>query len=84
MRKLFVVLVILILLGGGVWLVARLRQPQIGKVKDEALASGRAAESFPAADEDYFHDMDGGATLTTAEVRGRNTWIVWSAGNDVM
>jgi hypothetical protein len=84
MRKLFLVLVILVLLGGGVWLVARMRQPQIGKVKDEALANGRAAESFPAADEDYFHDMDGGVTLTTAEIRGRNTWIVWSAGNDVM
>ena len=46
----------------------------------------RQAASFPAADEDYFHDMDqtrdGPPVLTPEEVRGRNTWIVWTAGND--
>ena len=26
--------------------------------------------------------MDGGKTLTDAEVRGRNMWLVWSGGND--
>ena len=40
------------------------------------------AASFPAADEDYFADMDGGAKLSPEEVKGRNTWIVWSGGND--
>src|SRR5262249_48359343 len=44
--------------------------------------AGRTAASFPAADEDYFHDMDGGVALTAAEVAGRNTWIVWTGGND--
>lgn len=39
-----------------------------GKVLDEALCSGRAAESFPAADEDYFRDMDYGVTKNPAEV----------------
>ncbi len=64
--------------------------PPVGVVLDEALAASppRLAASFPAADEDYFHDMDrtkdGAMTLTADEVRGRNTWIVWSAGNDVM
>ena len=33
-----------------------------GQVKDEALCVGRQAESFPAADEDYFRDMDYGVT----------------------
>ncbi|MGH9665322.1 MAG: hypothetical protein ACRD9L_12945, partial [Bryobacteraceae bacterium] len=42
------------------------------------------AESFPAAADDYFHDMDGGMALTPAEIKGRNSWIVWSAGNDVL
>jgi hypothetical protein len=37
---------------------------------------------MPAADEDYFHDMDGGLTLTPDEIKGRNTWLVWSGGND--
>ena len=64
--------------------------PGIGTVLDEALQAQppRVAASFPAADEDYFHDMDqtrdGPIALSPDEVKGRNTWIVWSAGNDVM
>ncbi len=53
-----------------------------GLVKDEAKLSNRPPSSFPAADEDYFHDMDGGIALSTGEVKGRNTWLVWTAGND--
>ena len=57
-----------------------------GKVLDEARRAGRAANSFPAADEDYFHDMDqnqnGPVALTTEEIKGRNGWIVWTGGND--
>src|SRR5713226_8139974 len=56
--------------------------PESGHVQDEAMHAGRGAQSFPAADEDYFHDMDGGVALTPDEVKGRNTWIVWSGGND--
>ncbi|MEA1651947.1 hypothetical protein UAJ10_23410 [Nitrospirillum sp. BR 11164] len=52
------------------------------QVKDEAMKAGRAADTFPAADEDYFKDMDGGAKLTQDEVIGRNNWIVWTGGND--
>ena len=55
-----------------------------GQVYDEARTANRPASSFPAADEDYFHDMDGGIPLTPEEVKGRNTWIVWTAGNDRM
>jgi hypothetical protein len=51
-------------------------------IRDEALRAGRTAASFPAADEDYFHDMDGGIKLTPQQVAGRNTWVVWSGGND--
>ena len=58
------------------------RSPEPGSLKDEALTVGRTAESLPAADEDYFKDMDGGVELTANEVRGRNNWIVWSGGND--
>jgi hypothetical protein len=57
-------------------------EPRPGTVQDEAMRAGRDATSFPAADEDYFHDMDGGAPLTTDEIKGRNTWIVWTGGND--
>ena len=26
--------------------------------------------------------MDGGVALTADEVKGRNTWLVWTAGDD--
>lgn len=57
-------------------------QPKPGTVLDEALQANRPVSSFPAADENYFHDMDGGLALTPDEVKGRNTWIVWTGGND--
>jgi hypothetical protein len=56
--------------------------PRPGTVKDEAMLAHRDIASFPAADEDYFHDMDGGLALTPDEVKGRNMWIVWSGGDD--
>ncbi|HEY3167818.1 MAG TPA: hypothetical protein VGK57_11350, partial [Candidatus Binatia bacterium] len=46
------------------------RSPEPGTVKDEALTVGRNTESFPAADEDYFKDMDGAVELTANEVKG--------------
>jgi hypothetical protein len=58
------------------------KAPAPGTVKDEALTGGRMADSFPAADENYFKDMDGGVELTANEVKGRNNWIVWTGGND--
>ena len=56
--------------------------PPPGKVVDEALRVGRNAASFPAADEDYYRDMDSGVKLTPAQVVGRNNWVVWTMGND--
>jgi cytochrome c5 len=58
--------------------------PNPGEVQDEARLAGRSAASFPAADEDYFHDMDGGVALTPEEIKGRNMWIVWTGGDDKM
>ena len=61
-------------------------QPQPGHVLDEAMQAGRSPETFPAASDDYFKDMDrtaaGPLALSPEEVKGRNTWIVWTGGND--
>jgi hypothetical protein len=51
-------------------------------VVDEARLVDRAASSFPAADEDFFSKMDGGISLEPHEIQGRNTWIIWTGGND--
>jgi choline dehydrogenase-like flavoprotein len=54
-----------------------------GHVKDEAAQAGRGPETFPAAAEDYFHDMkDSVKPLTPDQIKGRNNWIVWTGGND--
>src|SRR5271165_336306 len=55
---------------------------QSGSVVDEAMAAKRSVASFPQADEDYFHDMDGGMALSLAAIRGRNMWNVWTGGDD--
>jgi hypothetical protein len=60
-------------------------KPRAGHVLDEALQAGRDPATFPAADEDYFKDMDwvpNAPPLGKAEIQGRNTWLVWTAGND--
>jgi len=55
---------------------------QSGPIQDEATQAHVTPESFTHADEDYFHDMDNGVALSADEVKGRNTWIVWTGGND--
>jgi hypothetical protein len=43
------------------------------------------AEAFPAdvgAGPDLFQPMDGGLKLSTEEIKGRNAWHLWTAGND--
>jgi hypothetical protein len=69
-------LICFILLGGYALGQAR------AQVIDEARKARRPAQSFPAADEDYFHAMDGGIALTPDEVKGRNMWLVWTGGDD--
>jgi hypothetical protein len=60
----------------------RADQPKPGTVLDEAMRAKRTAATFPAADEDYFHDMDGALPLTREQIEGRNMWHVWTGGND--
>ncbi len=52
--------------------------PQAGQVEDEARRAGRGFPSFPAANEDYFHDMDGGHSFDC----GRNQRSKYVAGVD--
>jgi hypothetical protein len=73
---------VLLLVGLGAAGCSAHKQPEPGKVLDEARQAGRDGASFPQATEDYFHDMDGGLALTPEEIKGRNMWLVWSGGND--
>jgi hypothetical protein len=51
-------------------------------VVDAAKAAGKTPADFPQAADDYFKDMDGGIALSPQEAMGRNTWMVWTAGNE--
>ena len=55
-----------------------------GPAQDEAMAAGIPVDFYdqPADEADHFHDMDGGAQFTAAEIRGRNTWMAWTGGNE--
>ena len=75
-------LLLIILAGISLALLLIRGGPAPGAVVDEARRAGREAASFAATDEDYFHDMDGGLALMASEVRGRNTWLLWTGGND--
>jgi hypothetical protein len=66
----------------GLLAVSGCNEPEPGTVKDEAMLAKVDASAFKASSVDFFHDMDGGIKLSPAEVRGRNTWIVWTGGND--
>src|SRR5947199_9359269 len=78
-----IVLVLLVLaFAAGLVKVFRGGAGEAGHVLDEAKLAGRDAQSFPAADEDFYHDMDDGIPLSADEAKGRNTWIVWTGGND--
>ena len=48
---------------------------------DEAKAAGKATADFPQITADIFKPMDGGIDLSPEEIMGRNTWNLWSAGN---
>jgi hypothetical protein len=50
---------------------------------DDALTAGLSAADFPQATADIFSQMDGGIRLTGEEIKGRNNWILWTAGNQV-
>ena len=50
---------------------------------DDAKRAGLTPADFPQVVDDVFRQMDGGIQLDAHEVKGRNTWLLWSAGNPV-
>ncbi|MDH3603138.1 MAG: hypothetical protein OEU26_26285, partial [Candidatus Tectomicrobia bacterium] len=44
--------------------------------------AGKTPADFPQTADDYFHAMDGGMQLSEAAIKGRNTWLIWTGGNE--
>ena len=82
MKKILIVIVLLLVVVAGAYALNWWRSPKIGHVQDEAQLAGLKPDYFKAAEEPYFHDMDNGVALSQDEEKGRNTWIVWTGGND--
>src|ERR1035438_10090875 len=45
-------------------------------------AGGRHPEDFPELAADVFKPMDGGLDLSADEIKGRNTWNLWTGGDE--
>lgn len=58
------------------------RKTESAQNYDEAKAQGKTVNDFPEVSVDVFKEMDGGVGLTEDEIKGRNTWLLWTAGNE--
>jgi len=72
-------IVLAAMLTAAAWVSACHRQRDA--VVDEAKAAGLTPADFPEAAEDYFHEIDSGVVLSPEAVEGRNTWLLWTAGD---
>ena len=70
---------IVLLLVACVWVVLTGSCEKI--TEDEAKKSGLTPADFPQIQADVFKPLDGGIELSVNEIMGRNTWNLWSAGN---
>ena len=55
--------------------------PVDSAVSDDAKSAGRTSADFPQSDSHVLDEMDGGVALSDEERKGRNTWILWTAGD---
>lgn len=51
-------------------------------IQDAAKMAGKTTKDFPQTATRMLDAMDGGVALTDDERKGRNTWILWTSGND--
>jgi hypothetical protein len=58
------------------------KKPVITTDTLEDKAEGRPPEALAEVTADVFKGMDAGAELGEAEIRGRNTWNLWTGGNE--
>lgn len=56
--------------------------PDERKLRDEAKIAGRTPSDFKQIPRDLFAPMDNGTPLASEEIAGRNTWMLWTAGNE--
>ena len=60
-------------------LLSACKGPRTTAVDD---GGGRRPEDFPEIAADVFKPLDGGIALASDEIKGRNTWNLWTGGNE--
>jgi hypothetical protein len=65
----------------GVIVAAWFVRPFAPAIIDDAKAAGKTVGDFPETTSHAFDSMDGGIALTDDETKGRNTWLLWTAGD---
>ncbi|MGB0125975.1 MAG: hypothetical protein WBP63_21205, partial [Silvibacterium sp.] len=56
-------------------------RPRNHEPVDDAEAAGRAVADFPETASHAFDEMDGTQLLSEDERKGRDTWLLWTAGD---
>lgn len=83
MKKLSRYLFVLALLLLCIFVVKWRHRPQMSQVTDDAKASGKTPADFPETASHVFDAMDGGRPMDEDQRKGRNTWLLWTAGDQV-
>ena len=81
MRRIALSIAALVLLGvtGAIWFF----RPRLSPPVDDAKAAGKTIADFPEASSHTFDKMDGSTPLDDGERKGRTTWLLWTAGDQV-
>jgi hypothetical protein len=58
-------------------------RPPIPETLDDAKAAGKTVADFPETASHAFDAMDDGQLFNEDERKGRNTWLLWTAGDQV-
>lgn len=80
MKRAVLALILLLVIGAA---LLALRSSRQHIVPDSARAAGKTTADFPQTTSRAFDSMDGGIALSDDEERGRNTWLLWTAGDQV-
>ncbi len=73
--------IVILLVAGSIALLHWYRRADV--VPDDAKTAGKTPADFPETASRAFDAMDGGIRLSDDEVKGRNTWLLWTAGDQV-
>jgi cytochrome c5 len=58
-------------------------RPSVPETVDDAKGAGKTPDDFPETASPVLDRMDGALPLSEDERKGRNTWVLWTAGDQV-